>query len=173
MFTGEPVTDDDPWPWLTAIRTWFDEEGTPGPSTVMTCSPHVAMHGHRLSNQEVRASNDAWSAPDRARITAALNAVSDAVCVRPPSAGHTGIWTSDKRALVICLDYLLWPGSRVPKDLPPALFPNMKTDERDAWYELSTFWPHDGGPTNEEQAPAICLACSMALPRTGSCDACD
>ena len=87
----------------------------------MTCSHYVAMHGHRLSNQEVRASNDAWSAPDRARITAALNAVSDAVCVRPPSAGHTGTWTSDKRVLVICLGYLLWPGSRVPKDLLPAM----------------------------------------------------
>jgi gluconokinase len=38
MSRGEPLTDDDRWPWLDAIGSWIDERLAGGESAVVTCS---------------------------------------------------------------------------------------------------------------------------------------
>ena len=38
MESGIPLTDDDRWPWLRALRDWMSEHGDAGESTVVTCS---------------------------------------------------------------------------------------------------------------------------------------
>lgn len=38
MAAGIPLTDDDRWPWLEALRDWLSEQATQGHSTVVTCS---------------------------------------------------------------------------------------------------------------------------------------
>ena len=41
MSRGEPLTDDDRWPWLRTLATWMDERLAAGESGVLTCS---ALH---------------------------------------------------------------------------------------------------------------------------------
>jgi len=38
MSRGEPLTDDDRWPWLAAISAWIGEHRTAGTACVVTCS---------------------------------------------------------------------------------------------------------------------------------------
>ncbi|CAM2755711.1 gluconokinase [Deinococcus radiodurans] len=38
MQGGTPLTDEDRWPWLRAIRDWLTQEAQAGHSTVVTCS---------------------------------------------------------------------------------------------------------------------------------------
>jgi gluconokinase len=38
MAAGEPLSDDDRWPWLEAIGDWVDERLAEGRSAVVTCS---------------------------------------------------------------------------------------------------------------------------------------
>ncbi|RIJ52885.1 gluconokinase [Clavibacter lycopersici] len=38
MTAGTPLTDDDRWPWLRAMRDWMTSEAEAGRSTVVTCS---------------------------------------------------------------------------------------------------------------------------------------
>jgi len=38
MAAGVPLTDDDRWPWLEAIRDWLTGEARAGRSTLVTCS---------------------------------------------------------------------------------------------------------------------------------------
>jgi len=38
MSAGTPLTDDDRWPWLEAIRDWLSAEADAGRSGVVTCS---------------------------------------------------------------------------------------------------------------------------------------
>ncbi|WP_028046716.1 gluconokinase, GntK/IdnK-type [Cellulomonas sp. URHE0023] len=38
MAAGTPLTDDDRWPWLRAIRDWLTAHAREGQSTVVTCS---------------------------------------------------------------------------------------------------------------------------------------
>ncbi|MBD8079904.1 gluconokinase [Cellulosimicrobium arenosum] len=38
MSAGTPLTDDDRWPWLEAIRDWLSSEADAGRSGVVTCS---------------------------------------------------------------------------------------------------------------------------------------
>jgi gluconokinase len=38
MAAGVPLTDEDRWPWLRAIRDWMTEHARAGRSTVVTCS---------------------------------------------------------------------------------------------------------------------------------------
>lgn len=38
MASGTPLTDEDRWPWLRAIRAWIDEQAAAGRSAVVTCS---------------------------------------------------------------------------------------------------------------------------------------
>lgn len=38
MSRGEPLTDDDRWPWLNAIAAWIAERRAKGETGVVTCS---------------------------------------------------------------------------------------------------------------------------------------
>src|ERR1051325_6649026 len=38
MSRGEPLTDDDRWPWLDAIAAWIAEHRAAGTTCVVTCS---------------------------------------------------------------------------------------------------------------------------------------
>jgi len=38
MASGQPLTDDDRWPWLRSIGDWMSGEITAGRSAVVTCS---------------------------------------------------------------------------------------------------------------------------------------
>jgi hypothetical protein len=145
----------------------------------MRCSLEIdtGWLGRQLSRTQVFAWNEAWSYADRARITAALDAVPKRVCVIPPSGGYIGVRMNGEeggqRALVIYPGYLVWPGGRWTRDLPPDLFPEMECQHDVEWHLLSTFRPHSGGPTSEKtQAMAVCAGCRLALPLTGVCDYC-
>lgn len=38
MAAGQPLTDDDRWPWLRSLRDWMSREANAGHSTVVACS---------------------------------------------------------------------------------------------------------------------------------------
>ena len=38
MSSGQPLTDEDRWPWLEALADWTAERRTAGRDTVLTCS---------------------------------------------------------------------------------------------------------------------------------------
>jgi gluconokinase len=38
MHAGQPLTDEDRWPWLAAIAAWMDEQIADGQSAVVACS---------------------------------------------------------------------------------------------------------------------------------------
>jgi gluconokinase len=38
MSAGTPLTDEDRWPWLAAMRDWLSEQARAGRSTIVTCS---------------------------------------------------------------------------------------------------------------------------------------
>jgi carbohydrate kinase (thermoresistant glucokinase family) len=38
MASGQPLTDEDRWPWLRAIAAWIGEHRTAGTTCVVTCS---------------------------------------------------------------------------------------------------------------------------------------
>src|SRR5262245_52478193 len=38
MAAGQPLTDDDRWPWLRAIAAWIGEREAAGENAVVTCS---------------------------------------------------------------------------------------------------------------------------------------
>jgi len=132
----------------------------------------MAMQGRRLSRTQVLAWNEPWDYTDRAWITAALDAIPNAECIVPPSGGHIGVWSNDRRALIIWPGYLVWPAGRWTRDLPPGLFPDMRENEHDRWHLLSTFRARGGGHGSEERALAICPNCYVALPLSGVCDNC-
>ncbi|HET8665200.1 MAG TPA: gluconokinase [Nocardioides sp.] len=48
MSRGEPLTDEDRWPWLDAIGQWLDERGRAGENAVLTCSALRRIYRDRL-----------------------------------------------------------------------------------------------------------------------------
>ena len=48
MSRGEPLTDDDRWPWLDAIGAWLDARGAAGEGGVVTCSALKRVYRDRL-----------------------------------------------------------------------------------------------------------------------------
>jgi gluconokinase len=48
MSRGEPLTDDDRWPWLAAVGAWMDERIARGSSAVLTCSALRRSYRDRL-----------------------------------------------------------------------------------------------------------------------------
>jgi gluconokinase len=38
MASGEPLNDDDRWPWLHKLRDWMTDQAEQGRSTIVTCS---------------------------------------------------------------------------------------------------------------------------------------
>lgn len=48
MSRGEPLNDEDRWPWLDAIGAWMDEQSAAGASGIVTCSALRRVYRHRL-----------------------------------------------------------------------------------------------------------------------------
>jgi gluconokinase len=48
MSRGEPLTDEDRWPWLDAIGEWLDERSRAGENAVITCSALRRAYRDRL-----------------------------------------------------------------------------------------------------------------------------
>jgi gluconokinase len=48
MSRGEPLTDEDRWPWLDALGGWLDERARAGTSAVLTCSALRRSYRDRL-----------------------------------------------------------------------------------------------------------------------------
>jgi gluconokinase len=48
MAAGVPLTDDDRWPWLDAIRDWLTAQAREGRSTIVTCSALRAAYRDAL-----------------------------------------------------------------------------------------------------------------------------
>lgn len=52
MSSGIPLTDEDRWPWLDAMRTWLTEQARSGRSTVVTCSALRRSYRDTLTQAE-------------------------------------------------------------------------------------------------------------------------
>jgi len=48
MSRGEPLVDDDRWPWLDAIGAWLDAQAASGEGGVVTCSALKRIYRDRL-----------------------------------------------------------------------------------------------------------------------------
>jgi gluconokinase len=55
MHAGEPLTDDDRWPWLRAIVAWMDERAAAGESAVVACSALKRAYRDVLRSGSARA----------------------------------------------------------------------------------------------------------------------
>ncbi len=54
MSAGTPLTDDDRWPWLQAIRDWLTEQTRAGRSAIVTCSALKTAYRDVLREAEGR-----------------------------------------------------------------------------------------------------------------------
>jgi gluconokinase len=48
MLAGEPLTDEDRWPWLDAVGAWIDRRIAAGESGVIACSALKSSYRDRL-----------------------------------------------------------------------------------------------------------------------------
>lgn len=48
MASGQPLTDDDRWPWLDAIGLWIDEQRLANANAIVTCSALKRTYRQRL-----------------------------------------------------------------------------------------------------------------------------
>ncbi|MGX5695774.1 gluconokinase [Agromyces soli] len=53
MASGQPLTDDDRWPWLDRIAAWIDEHRAAGTPGVVTCSALKRVYRDRLARPNV------------------------------------------------------------------------------------------------------------------------
>lgn len=53
MSTGEPLTDDDRWPWLDTVASWITEHTLAGIPGVITCSALKRSYRDRLRGNNV------------------------------------------------------------------------------------------------------------------------
>ena len=52
MSHGEPLTDEDRWPWLQAIATWIAEHRAAGTMCVVTCSALKRVYRDIVTNRQ-------------------------------------------------------------------------------------------------------------------------
>jgi gluconokinase len=52
MSRGEPLTDEDRWPWLKAIATWIAEHRAAGTTCVVTCSALKRVYRDIVTNKQ-------------------------------------------------------------------------------------------------------------------------
>jgi carbohydrate kinase (thermoresistant glucokinase family) len=48
MAAGQPLTDDDRWPWLDRIAAFMDDQRRTGGNAIITCSALKRVYRHRL-----------------------------------------------------------------------------------------------------------------------------
>src|SRR5829696_3069695 len=48
MARGEPLTDEDRWPWLDKVAAWIDDHAAAGRPAIMTCSALKKAYRDRL-----------------------------------------------------------------------------------------------------------------------------
>ncbi len=53
MAAGQPLRDDDRWPWLRRARAWIDDQVTAGRCGVLACSALTRAHRDVLRDQHV------------------------------------------------------------------------------------------------------------------------
>ena len=63
MSAGQPLTDEDRWPWLRAIRDWLTARSQAGESAVVTCSALKVAYRDLLREAEGRVRFVHLSAP--------------------------------------------------------------------------------------------------------------
>ncbi|GHS86251.1 gluconokinase [Actinomycetota bacterium] len=54
MSAGTPLTDEDRWPWLAAMRDWLTEQARAGRSAIVTCSALKVAYRDVLREAEGR-----------------------------------------------------------------------------------------------------------------------
>ena len=54
MSRGEPLTDEDRWPWLQAIAAWIAEHRAAGTTCVVTCSALKRVYRDIVTNRQSR-----------------------------------------------------------------------------------------------------------------------
>lgn len=54
MSAGTPLTDEDRWPWLEALRDWMSEQAARGQRTIVTCSALKRSYRDLLSGADGR-----------------------------------------------------------------------------------------------------------------------
>jgi carbohydrate kinase (thermoresistant glucokinase family) len=52
MSRGEPLTDEDRWPWLNAIAAWIAEHRAAGTTCVVTCSALKRVYRDIVTNRQ-------------------------------------------------------------------------------------------------------------------------
>jgi len=52
MSRGEPLTDEDRWPWLSAIAAWIAEHRAAGTTCVVTCSALKRIYRDIVTNKQ-------------------------------------------------------------------------------------------------------------------------
>jgi gluconokinase len=52
MSRGEPLTDEDRWPWLQAIAAWIAEHRAAGTTCVVTCSALKRVYRDIVTNKQ-------------------------------------------------------------------------------------------------------------------------
>jgi gluconokinase len=50
MSAGQPLTDEDRWPWLDRLATWIGEREAAGDNAVLTCSALKRSYRDRLAD---------------------------------------------------------------------------------------------------------------------------
>jgi len=53
MASGQPLTDDDRWPWLDAVASWIREHDLAGIPGIVTCSSLKRAYRDRLGGPHV------------------------------------------------------------------------------------------------------------------------
>ena len=94
MASGQPLTDDDRWPWLDAVASWIREHDFAGIPGIVTCSALKRSYRDRLRGPHVVFVYLAGSRDEiRNRLSARMNHYmpsalldSQLACLEPPTA---------------------------------------------------------------------------------------
>ena len=60
MSSGQPLTDEDRWPWLRTIGDWMSQEIAAGRSGIVTCSALRRAYRDLLRRDGPRSSSAIW-----------------------------------------------------------------------------------------------------------------
>ena len=97
MASGQPLTDDDRWPWLDAVASWIREHDFAGIPGIVTCSALKRAYRDRLRGPHVVFVYLAGDHDEiRNRLSARINHYmppalleSQLACARTPRSGRT------------------------------------------------------------------------------------